>query len=124
MTTEIKLRPLYESSLYIGSFDNKLKHSFSQEDLLGCISKFQDFYEIMIPLRISCTTFLSGSEYKENGWKVSAIDYPPLDADIESINNFIISLANHLLEYFNQHRVSIVTGGNILTIESKHGEQV
>ena len=119
MSKRIKLRPFYESSLYIGSFDNTSKCTFIQENLFDCISEFQDFYETMIPVRVSPTTFLSGSDYRENGWKISAIDYPPLDIDADRINDFITSLANYLLEHFSQHRVSVVASGNILTIENK-----
>ena len=117
---KIEYRPFYESSLYIGSFDNKTNSYFTEQDLCDCISKFQDSYEVMIPVRVSQTTYLSGTDYKENGWKISAIDYPPVNADINTINDFMIAMSKVLHEKFNQHKISVVTPTSTLTIEERH----
>ena len=122
MNKKIKLKPFYESSVYMGSFDNKLNATFSEQDLFEFISGLQDSYEIMIPVRISPTTYLSGSDYKERGWKISAIDYPPLETSPRIINDFTICLGEGLLKRFSQHKISVVTPDNIITIESDDSE--
>ena len=119
MNKKIEYRPFYESSLYIGSFDNKTNLCFTEQDLSDCISKFQDSYDTMIPVRISSTTYLSGTDYKEHGWKVSVIDYPPVNADIDTINDFMIAMGKTLHEKFNQHKISVVTPSSTLTIEER-----
>ena len=73
----------------------------------------------MIPVRISQTTYLSGTDYKENGWKISAIDYPPVNADTDTINHFMIAMGKVLHEKFNQHKISVVTPTSTLTIEER-----
>ena len=122
MNKKIKLKPFYESSVYIGSFDNKLNEPFSEQDLFQFISGLQDSYEIMIPVRISPTTYLSGSNYKEQGWKISSIDYPPLETSPQIINDFMIYLGEELVERFSQHKVSVMTTNNIITIEGDSSE--
>ena len=119
MNKKIEYRPFYESSLYIGSFDNKTNSYFTEQDLCDCISRFQDSYKVMIPVRISQTTYLSGTDYKENGWKISAIDYPPVNADTDTINHFMIAMGKVLHEKFNQHKISVVTPTSTLTIEER-----
>ena len=122
MNKKIKLKPFYESSVYMGSFDNKLNATFSEQDLFEFISGLQDSYEIIIPVRISPTTYLSGSDYKERGWKISAIDYPPLETSPKIVNDFMIHLGEGLLERFSQHKISVVTPENTITIESDDSE--
>ena len=119
MNKKIEYRPFYESSLYIGSFDNKTNSYFTEQDLYDCISKFQDLYETMIPVRVSSTMYLCGVDYKEHGWKISVIDYPPVNADIDTINDFMIEMGKVLHEKFNQHKVSVVTPSSTLTIEER-----
>ena len=122
MNKKIKLKPFYESSVYIGSFDNKLNAPFSEQALFEFISSLQDSHEIMIPVRISPTTYLSGSDYKELGWKISAIDYPPLETSPQAINDFMIYLGEELLKRFSQHKISVVTADDIITMEGENNE--
>jgi len=122
MNKKIKLKPFYESSVYIGSFDNKLNAPFSEQALFEFISSLQDSPEIMIPVRISPTTYLSGSDYKELGWKISAIDYPPLETSPQAINDFMIYLGEELLKRFSQHKISVVTADDIITMEGENNE--
>ena len=110
---ELKVTPYHETSLYIGSVLPNGKE-FSQQDLEKCIGLFQDDYEQIIPVRITPTSFVSGSDYTEKGWKVCAINYPKLDIKIVDIDNFMRKLAINLLENFRQYSICVINPTQIL----------
>ena len=110
---KLKIKPYHETSLYIGSVMPNGKE-FSQQDLERSIGLFQDDYEQIIPVRITSTSFVSGSDYKEKGWKVCAINYPKIEIRIIDIDNFMRQLAIHLLGTFRQHSICVINPKQIL----------
>ena len=125
------INPYYESKIYIGSIshaplDANLKLFIDILDLWEVIGAEQEKYKMVIPLRVTNTTFLSGSNYKENGFEIAAINYPRVSATIEEIDEFMLLLARKLLTRFWQHRVSIVNPKEIIMLteeEDRHEDQ-
>jgi len=115
------INPYYESKIYIGSIshaplDANLKLFIDILDLWEVIGIEQEKYKMVIPLRITKTTFVSGSNYKENGFEIAAINYPRISATIEEIDEFMLLLARRLLTKFWQHRVGIVNPKEIIML--------
>ena len=115
------INPYYESKIYIGSIshaplDANLKLFIDILDLWEVIGAEQEKYKMVIPLRVTNTTFLSGSNYKENGFEIAAINYPRVSATIEEIDEFMLLLAKRLLTKFWQHRVGIVNPKEIIML--------
>ena len=113
--------PYYESKIYIGSIshaplDANLKLFIDIIDLWEAIGVEQEKYKMVIPLRVTKTTFLSGLNYKENGFEIAAINYPRVSASIEEIDEFMLLLARKLLTKFWQHRVGIVNPKEIIML--------
>ena len=104
----VKTNPTYNSELYIGSIDEKTKKPFTYDELVYEISKFQDDSSTLIPLCVSPVEYISGSQYREKGWKISAINYPKVGNLNFEIDHFMMSLADILKFRFNQHRVTVV----------------
>mgnify|MGYP003650254565 FL=1 len=98
----------YESRLYMGSETFFSDEKFSQEEIENFIATVQDDYDIIIPVRITPITFVSGSEYKESGWEISAINYPKVEATPSIIDRFMKYLAEKLLDKFNQHTICVM----------------
>ena len=98
----------YESRLYMGSETFFSDEKFSQEEIENFIATVQDDYDIIIPVRITPITFVSGSEYKESGWEISAINYPKVEATPSIIDSFMKYLAEKLLDKFNQHTICVM----------------
>ena len=94
-------------------------------DLIKEIGKFQeDAAGGIVPVRITDTTFVSGSDYEENGWEVAAINFPPINHSHSKTLEFMFSLGHHLLDVFLQSRVCVLdykenTTDNIYMLESK-----
>ena len=72
----MKTEDYYESKLYMGSETFFGDEKFSQEEVETFIGTIQDDYDITIPVRVTPVTFVSGSDYKESGWEIAAINYP------------------------------------------------
>jgi len=104
----MKLRPTYEVKLYLGSVNEETKKSFTKEELIELIATFQDGQTIPIPVCVSDTEFVSGSNYREKGWMVSVINYPRRKHDIEMLEEFMQNLAFVLLSAFKQDRITVV----------------
>lgn len=115
------INPYYESKIYIGSIshaplDANLKLFIDVLDLWEAIGTEQEKYKMIIPLRITKTAFVSGSNYKENGFEIAAINYPRVSATIEDIDEFMLLLARKLLTKFWQRRVSIINPKEIIML--------
>ena len=98
----------YESRLYMGSETFFSDEKFNQEEIENFIATVQDDYDIIIPVRITPITFVSGSKYKESGWEISAINYPKVEATPSIIDRFMKYLAEKLLDKFNQHTICVM----------------
>lgn len=109
--------PHYEVKLYMGSKTFFSDDLFTQEDIDKVIGEFQDGYDYIIPIRITPTTFVAGSDYKESGWEVAAINYPKIKSTEEMIRKFMIELARLLLSQFNQHTICVMDGETITMLK-------
>jgi hypothetical protein len=106
----MKIVPHYEVKLYIGSNTFFSDDVFTQEDIEKFVGEVQDDYDYIIPLRITPTTFVAGSDYKESGLEVTAINYPKISTTEDKIKLFMLHLANALLIKFNQHTICVMDG--------------
>ena len=116
-----KTKPFYESRLYIG---NKKSDGirFDQSNLEKYIRSFQSEYEEVIPVRITSTTFISGEDYREDGFEVSAINYPKIDTNSIDIEIFMKKLAQALLKRFKQKTICVVDSSQIVMYENTSGK--
>ena len=107
--------PLYEVKLYLGSVDsvhdddNRISRlTWEKETLVASIGVFQEIYKgTTIPVRITNTTFVSDG-YVEDGWEIAAISYPRTNHTHKQTLDFMLDLAEHLLERFGQNRVCVL----------------
>ena len=104
----MKTEDYYESKLYMGSETFFGDEKFSQEEVETFIGTIQDDYDITIPVRVTPVTFISGSEYKESGWEIAAINYPKVKATPSTIDEFMKYLAEKLLGRFNQYTICVM----------------
>jgi hypothetical protein len=120
-------RSFYEARLFMGSVDYVSRESFSQKSVEVFCGKVQEEYEIVIPLRITPTTFISETDYQEPGWEIAAINYPKFNFSRKDIKDFIIHLAQSLLSEFNQRTICVVDDTDygleqrIIMLENKNG---
>lgn len=105
---KIKTGDHYESRLYMGSETFFSDEKFNQEEVENFIATVQDGYDIIIPVRVTPITFVSGSKYKESGWEISAINYPKIEATPSIIDSFMKYLAEKLLDKFSQHTICVM----------------
>jgi len=123
----MKIRPTYECRLYMGSVNYATKQTYSQYQIELFCGKVQEDYRVVIPVRISSTTFISETDYREKGWEIAAIDYPRLNFSKKQIHDFILHLGKHLLQEFNQRTICVVETsgwfkrGKITMLENKYG---
>lgn len=114
-----KTRPSYEVKVYIGSVNEQTRRSFNKQSLVEEIGRFQDENRPIIPVRICDTTFISGLDYNESGWEISAINYPKIKCDPETISSFMLKLAENLVEVFHQHRICVITPHKTIMISKE-----
>jgi len=107
MEAKIKKTGTFEAALYIGSKQGYHGSSFTKDELIEEINYFQDHHEFAMPVRITDCIYTKGSNYREDGWEVSAVLYPNFPQPIPKINDFIEQLAEHLLWHFKQNRITI-----------------
>ena len=72
------------------------------QDSLNC--KNAEYKEI----RVEETVFVSGSDYMEEGWVCTAIQYPRKPLKENVIKAFMLDLADYLLENLHQKRICIM----------------
>jgi len=120
MTYKTKAVKCYESQIYIGNINENTKEAFSQDDVEKFIAYVQDGWEFIVPVRVSETVFISGKNYKEKGWEISAISYPRLNLEWTEISDFMTHLASLLLDNFEQRRVSVVDNYHVVMLESDY----
>tara|TARA_R100001377_G_scaffold36088_1_gene20041 strand:+ start:274 stop:627 length:354 start_codon:yes stop_codon:yes gene_type:complete len=104
----MKTQDYYESKLYMGSKTFFGEQQFSQLEVETFIGTMQDDYDLLIPVRVTPVTFVSGSEYKETGWEIAAINYPKVKATPSMIDKFMKHLAEKLLNRFNQYTICVM----------------
>ena len=116
----------YEVSLFIGSFNNETHENFTKDDLIERIAEFQndprialceeddDLTSVKHPVRVTDTEFVSGHDYRELGWQVTAIQYPRLTSDESEIWRWMCCLAYYLKEEFKQHRICVQDASKVV----------
>jgi len=87
--------------------------SWSRDEVALFCGETQEGYDFIIPLRITPTTFISGTDYQENGWEIAAIDYPRLDFSPIQIRDFMLHLARCVLIKFGQKTICIIDNETI-----------
>lgn len=115
----VKTRASYEVKVYIGSVNEQIKRSFNKQDLVEEVGRFQDVNRPIIPVRICDTTFISGSDYYEDGWEICAINYPKIKCDPETISSFMLKLAENLARFFHQNRICVITPHKTIMISKE-----
>jgi hypothetical protein len=108
----MKTRDFYEVRLYLGCTNNKTGrriYSFTIERLIG---EAQKKYEIIIPVRLTLTRYISGPEYSEDGWEIAAFNYPKITVSKTEIKEFMLKLGNKLLKKCGQNRICITDSLN------------
>ena len=81
------------------------------------IKEAQEAHKNMIPVRITKTKYVSGTYYHEEGWEISAINYPRIETTPLEINNFMGSLAGSLIIRFKQNRICIINPTDVIMVE-------
>lgn len=120
--------PSYEVKIFIGSKRGYNGESFSKEDLLKEISDFQIYWEIQysntVSLRVSNTTYVV-KDYVEDGFEITAINYPRFPKQPKEITDFMRALVARLLLKLEQNRISMTFSSNGITemYESNKAEQ-
>lgn len=104
--------------LYIGSINEETQEPFSYRDLVMETSYFQDSLPKPIPVCITPVEFVSGSKYREKGWKISVINFPRRAAPPKEIEKFMIALAHVLMLNFKQKRICVVGADKTVMLES------
>ena len=114
----IKTRESYNIELYIGSINEETMGAFSYDDLVWETSCFQDSLSKHIPVCITPVEFVSGSKYREKGWKISVINFPRREASPKEIEKFMMALARVLMLNFKQKRICVVGPDKTHMLES------
>lgn len=97
----------YEVTFCIGSREGYNGRSFTRDDLIEQISKFQTDFKESMPVKVSDTVTFVMRDYREDGWEVSAITYPNSPKISDEIDCFMHELAKHLFYHFRQNRITI-----------------
>ena len=115
----MKRRPFYECKIYLGSVCYLTEEVFTQDQVEQYCGESQEAYDYAIPVRITPTTFVSGTDYHEAGWEIAAIDYPKLSYNKRQIRGWMRTLAERLLLKFKQHTICIVDQDVIIMLENE-----
>jgi hypothetical protein len=123
MKFHTKKTAYFEARIYIGSRVKYDGPQFSFAELREAIGYFQANNGIESnPVRITPTTFV-WEKYDEEGWEIALIDYPRVSKPHEVLRKFAYNLAVHLLERFEQNRMSIVFPDEIVMLEADDAEE-
>ena len=115
----MKRRPFYECKIYLGSVCYLTEEVFTQDQVEQYCGESQEAYDYAIPVRITPTTFVSGTDYHEAGWEIAAIDYPKLSYNKRQIRGWMRTLAERLLLKFKQRTICIVDQDIIIMLENE-----
>ena len=119
----MKSCPTHEVSLYIGSVRGYNGDPFTREELFEAIGSYQSSKgDATLAVRITPTTFVV-RDYVEDGWEVTAINYPRFVKKRGDIDQFMVGLAGNLLNVFQQNRITVVGAETTVMIEAAHPEQ-
>jgi len=108
----MKVRDFYEVRLYMGSVNNKTGRRFYGFSIERLIGETQKKYGTIIPVRLTETKYISGPEYTEDGWEISAFNYPKMAVSKTEIKEFMLELGKKLLKECGQNRICITDSLN------------
>jgi hypothetical protein len=111
----IKKVATYEAKIYIGSRVGYEGEPFSLSDLKEAIKEYQT--ENTHSVRITPTTYFV-KDYEEEGWEIAVINYPRFPKSEAAIYAFVYGLSVSLLKRFKQNRISFVTPGETVMLDS------
>ena len=114
---EIRSRSTYEVRVYLGSINEDTLKKFCKKELIREIGLFQEGWSFTIPVRLTKTVFVSRTHYTEKGWEIAAINYPRVETESSKIDEFMLGLAENLLDKFKQNRISVVMPDETLMME-------
>jgi hypothetical protein len=116
-----KIEDRYEVSIFIGSKNESTGKFFTREDLIKEIANFQnDCPDRFFPVRVTDTTYVSGKEYSEDGWQITAIQYPRAPAKECQIRRFMSDMAQTLLLTFSQNRICVMDETKVVQMERSY----
>ena len=120
----MKIRDFYEVRLYLGCVNNETDRRINSSTIERLISEAQKEYEIVIPIRLTQTKYISGTEYSEDGWEVAAFNYPKITVTRSLIKEFMLELGKKLLKKCGQNRICIVDSSDneIIMLEGDKDE--
>jgi hypothetical protein len=85
-------------------------------------------YQTSLPMELKCAVKIISSEirfedYNEHCWDITVISYPRFPKEIYILEDFMKGLAKHLLEKFEQNRITICFPDRHVMIESDNAEE-
>jgi len=119
----MKKSKTYNIELYLGSINEEKKEEFSYETLVKQVGSFQAAWGKFVPVCISGVEFISGTMFREKGWKISVINFPRLQYSRKHIRKFMLDLGMFLLDEFKQKRICVVDPRNTTMLERPVKEQ-
>lgn len=122
MTRTTKIADKYEISIFIGSKNEVTGEFFTKSDLIKEIANFQSNYknDRFFTVRVTDTTYVSGKEYSEDGWQITAIQYPRAPSEEWHIRRFVSEMAQALQVIFSQNRVCVMDDTKIVLMERSY----
>ncbi len=99
----------YECKIFMGSVrDGSQGLPFSEEALIHEIKYRQSIeMDAKIVVRLTKTKYIF-LQYEEEGWEISAIQYPRFPYPTYTIRNCMLRLAQHLKNVFEQKSVCVM----------------
>ena len=114
----------YEVSIFIGSRNEKTQQTFTKQDLIDIVGRFQTASgtSTFLPVRIADITYVSGVDYFETGFQLTACRLPTRLETEKDVWGWTNRLAKHLLEAFGQHRVGVSDPDHMIYHRAEGGE--
>ncbi len=105
----------YECKIFMGSVRHGSEGThFQDQDVTEEIKYFQSLNKsTKITVRLTATRFIF-MHYSERGFEIAAIQYPRYPHSESDINRFMLGLAKHLKEHFDQLSVSVMDDNSIV----------
>ena len=110
----------YEVKIFIGSRNEETHNSFTESQLIKTIQRWQTSSGKgnFLPVRIHGITYVSGVDYYENGFEITACRLPSRNESEKDVWNWTLKLAEHLLRTFRQHRVGVSDEDHMVYLRS------
>ena len=99
----------YECKLFMGSVRNGFQGlPFPEEELIHEIKYWQSFHtDAKIVIRLTRIKYIYLS-YEEDGWELSAVQYPRFPESTYVIRAGMLRLAEHLMKVFEQKSICVM----------------